>query len=231
MVTTFKKVDLEREREFEEALASDPSIVEGGLSVLLNRVRIEKGELDLLCIDKNNTLTLIDIELASSDTALLNALKYYDWVYENIEAVKQMLRDDRINTERTPRLIVFAPSFTEKVRRLVRHMRPVPELFEFSYLATNKGDKGIHIKKVETQVEEGREENSTPISVEARHEEPEPRRAEEEPANNENEEAQSQEETVRDDAAEHPQNRIQKEAKRADRKEEPDEHVAVKIKR
>lgn len=148
MVTTFRKVDIEEEKDLEEAIAADPRIIEEGLSPLMHGIQLENGQLDILCLDAENTLTLIDIEIKENNLALFNALKYHDWVTTNIDAVKQMLKNDRIDTAKTPRMILIAPSFSHTITRLVRYALPRIELFEYAFLKTKSGEEGIHLKKV-----------------------------------------------------------------------------------
>lgn len=148
MVTVFKKIDLEKEEELEKAIAEDPGIIEEGLTALMDKIRIEKGQLDVLCIDNENTLTLIDIEIKENDAALFNALKYYDWMATNIETVKQLLKNEDIDVTKTPRLILLAPTFSQSILKTIKHGMPKLELFEYTYLKTESGEEGIHLEKI-----------------------------------------------------------------------------------
>jgi hypothetical protein len=149
MVTLFRKIDLKKEEEFEKAIAEDPSIIEEGLTTLMDKIHIEKGQLDILCIDSENALTLVDIEIKENDAALFNALKYYDWMATNIETVKQLLKNDDIDVTKSPRLILLAPTFSQSLLKMIKHGgAPKLELFEYTYLKTKSGEEGIHLEKI-----------------------------------------------------------------------------------
>ena len=93
------------------------------------------GEIDLLAIDRANQLTIIDFDTTSSDELLLRGLDHFDWVVGNLPNVRRMLRGQAINFSLEPRLILLAPQFSSRVRRVAcRIPRPRIDWFRYHFV-------------------------------------------------------------------------------------------------
>lgn len=112
------------EKELEDAIRQAPHLIEEGLRYITHQRKTKQGRLDVLLIDNANTLVVAELKTVEDDQMLIQALDYYDFVYENLERFADTYKEFNINTERMPRLMMIAPSFSS---RLVNNCKWVRE--------------------------------------------------------------------------------------------------------
>jgi hypothetical protein len=110
-----EEADLKDEQELEYLLKKDPEQIEKGLIVIANQVITPKGRIDLLCVDKEKVLTVVEIKLDQDDDHLMQTISYYDWVFENMEWIRNTYPKFGISDEYPPKIILVARNFTENV--------------------------------------------------------------------------------------------------------------------
>lgn len=113
-------------RDFEGALEEGMKVIDAELPCATF------GPIDLLAIDRAGQLTLIDLEPTASDDILIRGLVHFDWVLQELPNVRRMYRGLAINFSRSPRLVLVAPQFSSRVRRVGRRIpAPVIEWVRF----------------------------------------------------------------------------------------------------
>ena len=148
----FEKIPLDNETELESLIIGNLDVVEEGLKLISHQVRTGSGIIDILCSDADNTLTVIELKAKESDRILLQALTYHDWVNENALAIKEMFSKARdVDAGQSPRLILVAPRFSEDLMKAVKYFEPQIDLFEWEYLKTPSGERGIYCRSIEIE--------------------------------------------------------------------------------
>lgn len=146
----FENIPIGNELELESIIIKNLDSIEEGLELISHQVGTGTGRIDILCNDADNRLTVIELKVRETDRILLQALTYYDWVNENLLSVKQMYpKANKIDASKSPRLILIAPSFSEDLKRAVKYFEPQIDLFEYIYLKSPSGEKGIYCKVIE----------------------------------------------------------------------------------
>lgn len=108
---------------------------------------------------------MIELKVGEDDGMLLQALEYDDYVSSNRDRLaKEYEKLAKVVAEEDPRVILVASSFSERLKRAVRHFKPDISLREYSYLATNSGEKGLYCKEVPFESET---EYSAPASLDS----------------------------------------------------------------
>lgn len=153
-MSKLKRIAVREERILEDLLIQNPEVLEEELRVLDHQVVTDSGPLDILAVDGSGVLTVIELKITESDDMLLQALRYYDWVYTNIGFLANHFGKERnveIEEAETPRIILVAPSFSETAKRLVRYLRPSVDLFEYEYLQAPSGEQLLYCRSVELE--------------------------------------------------------------------------------
>lgn len=144
VISHFQEIDIEREPELREMLASDPEIIEKGLTVLKQEYPTESGPIDLLCADDEGRLCVVELKVDQDDTMLLQALRYYDWVYTNRDRIKEMFKEKTIDSNKEPKVILIARDFSETLVKSAKYITPRIDLYSYKYLQSSKtNEKGL----------------------------------------------------------------------------------------
>lgn len=141
---------IKEERELEEILAKDPSIIEEGLSSLAKQYSTPIGTIDLLCVDSEGSLVVIELKKELSDAMLFQSLRYYAWV-EKTRPGFSGEAGSKVNIEKPAKIILIAPSFSEALKEVVGYLQRVfqIDLLVYKTLQVNKNNYGIFCQKVE----------------------------------------------------------------------------------
>lgn len=146
MESPFKEVEVEDETGLEDFIVNYPEQLEKGLKVIGRQVRTSYGPLDVLCVDSNGALVVIEIKKDEDSHQLAQALRYYDWVYENRPALVQFYPKAGIQLEKEPRIILVAKSFPEELLTSAKYFyktMKTPDLVTYACLETKSGDRGL----------------------------------------------------------------------------------------
>jgi len=140
----FKEIKIERESDLRAMLANNPNAIEEGLGVLKQEYPTESGPVDLLCVDYEGRLCIGEIKLGEDNIMLLQALRYYDWVYSNRDRIDEMFRNNRIDISKEPKIILIARDFSETLIKSAKYVEPRVDLYTYKYLQTSTtGERGL----------------------------------------------------------------------------------------
>jgi len=101
------------EKELEDRVRQAPYLIEDGLRFVDHQRKTERGPLDVLLVDRDNTLVVAELKTQEDDGMLMQGLDYYDYISSNIEGVSRVYKEFKINPKQNPRLMLIAPSFTQ----------------------------------------------------------------------------------------------------------------------
>jgi len=164
MVKFFEKISPRTERELEEIVRKHPDQLEDDLTYLDHQIMVGKGFMDVLCVDDKGVPVVIELKMGDDEGILMQALRYYDIVYRDRDRlVRQYSSRAKFSLEEDPRIVLVAPRFSEEVVKAARYVKPEIKLLEYEYLKSKSGDKGLNVKEVPIEAEEG---YSPPVPVE-----------------------------------------------------------------
>lgn len=148
-----KQISITKEAELEDLIIKKYlKNVEDGLKLLMNQVRTDSGPLDVLCVDEEGVLTIIELKIVEEDEALIQSLRYLDWVDKNRDRIKDWSISKKltIDDSKQPRIILIAPSFSETIKRVIKYVDVDITLFE--YIGVEIGtEKGLIFRSVITE--------------------------------------------------------------------------------
>jgi predicted transport protein len=98
---------------------------------------------DFLCKDSGNRIVIIEVKLGEDMNALFQALGYYADVNASRYVLAERFSDRSIDTKQTPRIILVAKNFTDKIRHLATLVVPEVQLYEYTTLRDSTGKQGI----------------------------------------------------------------------------------------
>jgi hypothetical protein len=164
LVKFFESIEPEDEHEIEHIVANHPDQIEDDLTYLDHQLSVGTGFMDVLCVDDKGVPVVVELKIGEDEGILMQALRYYDSVYrERDRLAHQYQTKAEINLEEDPRIILVAPRISEGVLKATRYVKPEIKLLEYDYLRSKSGDKGIHVKELPLEAEEG---YSPPVPVE-----------------------------------------------------------------
>jgi len=164
MVKFFEKIGPRTERELEEIVRKHPDQIEDDLTYLDHQVTVGKGFMDVLCVDDKGVPVVIELKMGDDEGILMQALRYYDVVYRDRDRLaRQYSPKAKFSLEEDPRIVLVAPRFSEEVMKAARYVKPEIRLLEYEYLKSKSGDKGLNVKEVPIEAEEG---YSPPVPIE-----------------------------------------------------------------
>ncbi|MBN1905223.1 MAG: DUF91 domain-containing protein [Deltaproteobacteria bacterium] len=128
------------EAELEAFLCKSPACIESGLQYIANQVNTTRGPLDLLLVDDGGRLTVVELKNKIDDSILFQGLDYFGWIWDNIDSIKRIYKNDKIDSMQPPRLILIAPDFSNLCLSRVRFIRDDirVQLFRFKGIAHEK---------------------------------------------------------------------------------------------
>ena len=143
------------ERKLEAEVIKNPGVLEKGLFVLDHQVPAGTGKIDVLGVDSGGTMCILELKTAEDDMMFLQGLEYLDWVNNNLADLARRYEEKfprtRISVDDVPRLLLVAPSFSETLLKSAKFVDPKPDLFEYRYLRTARGEKGLHCRVVQIE--------------------------------------------------------------------------------
>lgn len=164
LVKSFEIIDPKNESEIEHIVMNHPDQIEDDLTYLDHQVAVGTGFMDILCVDDRGVPVVIELKIGEDKGILMQALRYYDSVYRDRDRLaRQFSQKAKIDVVEDPRIILVAPRISEEVVKVARYVKPEIKLLEYAYLrATKSGDKGLHVKEIQIEAEEG---YSPPVPV------------------------------------------------------------------
>lgn len=142
------------EIELQTMIEKDMSILESGLLFVDHFVSVGSGIIDTLALDteKNPVVIEYKVEEEEDELALLQALSYANWVDKNADAILRFIREKKpeIETESLGdvRIIIVAPSFTERTKQAATMIGPDIALKRFLAFDIPKVGKRLHLEAI-----------------------------------------------------------------------------------
>ena len=134
------------EKELEDLLFNSPDLIEPNLKMLARQHPTDSGPLDLLGVDEDSTLVVCELKAKPDELHLDQGMRYYDWCRENIAWLHKSY--PQIKTDRPPRLILIAPSFTTTVKRIAKYVQVELQLLDYQAIQDGNSEKGIVLREV-----------------------------------------------------------------------------------
>jgi len=145
-----KEIDIKDEKELEHLIVNEPSVVEEGLKIIKHQLPTDAGPSDIICVDENGRVGIMELKVIEEDYMLLQAFKYFDYVNENLDAIKNMFPDFNIDPGKNPRILLVAPGFSPTLIKAVKNIsEPTIELYRYFYLENEAGKKELFCKAIE----------------------------------------------------------------------------------
>ena len=145
-----KKIELKEKEELEPLLVAAPEHLETGMRVVAHQVTTPTGPLDILAVDDEGALAVVELknEVDEGEAQLLQALRYYDWCFENRAWLANAYRNKGIDPHKEPRLILVAPDFSDSLKRLAKYLTIEVELFRYQAIEMPDGQRDIVCNQV-----------------------------------------------------------------------------------
>ena len=102
-----------KENELEDLIRVYSEKIEPGLKYIDHQNRTDKGRLDVIFVDSGSSLVVAELKIIEDDNMLLQALDYFDYISENIEAYGRIYKDSNIDVQKPIRIMLIAPSFSQ----------------------------------------------------------------------------------------------------------------------
>jgi len=101
------------ERELEDLIVREPSIIEDGFKIVARQWPTDSGPLDILGVDTDGIIVVVELKTEEDDKQIIQALRYYDYVPDNLVTIARYFSSDKffISDQEDPRLILVAPFF------------------------------------------------------------------------------------------------------------------------
>lgn len=145
-----KKIEIKEKEELEPLLVATPEHLEPGMRVVAHQVTTPTGPLDILAVDEEGALAVVELknEVDEGEGQLLQALRYYDWCFENRACLANAYRNKGIDPHKEPRLILVAPEFSERLKRLCEYLAVDVDLFRYQAVELPDGQRDIVCNQV-----------------------------------------------------------------------------------
>lgn len=140
---TFTRYKPQSEKELHQIIKNELDALEEGLRLLQYEYPSGTGIIDLLCVDSGGRLAIIEVKLYEDENILFQALRYYNDIYSNRYLVANLFREQNVDPDQDPRIILIAERFSDDIRNLSTLVVPEIELFGHSVLQTADGERGI----------------------------------------------------------------------------------------
>jgi len=111
-VKRYKQVEVS-ETQLEDLVRTGTDLIEEGLKYVDHQKHTAKGRLDVLLVDSGQALVVAELKIIEDDAMLFQALDYFDYVSNNVEAFARLYVSSGIDPKQQLRLFLIAPSFSQ----------------------------------------------------------------------------------------------------------------------
>jgi len=143
------------EKELQELVESHLDEVEPNLSLVGSYVPVGRGVIDSFCVDPGGAPVIIEYKTTegADEEPLIQALSYAAWVDQNPDAIARFIRQQRpdLLKEDTPeasRIVLIAPSFTERTKLAATMVEPDIALKRYLCFEHEDLGKWVHLETV-----------------------------------------------------------------------------------
>jgi hypothetical protein len=140
----YKSVEL-IESQLEDLVCTGSEVIEEGLKYVGHRKIPGKDRMDVLFVDRGNSMVTAELSIVEDDNILFQGLDYYNYVASNIEALSHIYKNDRIDPTKAIRLILIAPSFSQTLTNRCRWIDANIALYSYKCIKFDGSDEVIPI--------------------------------------------------------------------------------------
>jgi len=142
-------IAIEDPKELVNIVSKELNEIEKGLKIIGNEIPVdEKTKIGMLCHDEHGQLVIVQTAIKEDKNMIFEALKCVDYVDKFKTMLAVTYPKSKIDTAKTPRVILLAPEYSEEVINIVKRIKGVQiNLYTWEYLKI--GDyKGLHIEPI-----------------------------------------------------------------------------------
>jgi hypothetical protein len=130
----YKEVDVD-ENKLEDLVRIGSELIEPGLKYVDHQRTTDKGRIDVILVDSGNSLVLAELKIIEDDNMLVQALDYYDYISNNIEAHARIYKEYKIDPTKPIRIFLLAPSFSQTLINRSKWIDAPISLFTFKCIS------------------------------------------------------------------------------------------------
>lgn len=139
------RCELKNEIELTQCVKHSPESVEEGLKIIDTLFKLSNGkQIDVLAVDKDNTLVIMELKMGIEDNQLIQTIGYYDWVLNNFDTLRRIFPTFQFES-RNPRVILIAEDFTDDTILLAKYLNDSMNINLFRYIAVKHDQDKIII--------------------------------------------------------------------------------------
>ena len=142
-------IAIEDPKELVNIVSKELNEIEKGLKIIGNEIPVdEKTKIGMLCHDEHGQLVIVQTAIKEDKNMIFEALKCADYVDKFKTMLAATYPKSKIDTAKTPRVILLAPEYSEEVINIVQRIKGVQiNLYTWGYLKI--GDyKGLRIEPI-----------------------------------------------------------------------------------
>jgi len=141
-----RKVKNEAGSNIIELLANGLGSLERGLQAVRKNVVTPAGNIDILAVDMVGRIVIVEVCDSSNEDILFRAIDHFDWALSEMYNLKEKLDSYNIDPTLAPRILILAPSFTEKFVKRASYLNPnFIDIYEFQ-IKESMGTKKIYFR-------------------------------------------------------------------------------------
>jgi hypothetical protein len=113
------------------------SNLERGVKGFKKNVSTPVGKIDILAKDIIGRIVIVEIDADHENDLLFNAIDHFDWALNHMEELIKEYKDEELDPTLAPRIILLAPSYSEKFIRRASYLSPTfIDIYEYQLRET-----------------------------------------------------------------------------------------------
>jgi hypothetical protein len=140
----YKSIEL-IEDQLEDLVCTGSEVIEEGLKYVDHQKIPGKNRMDVLFVDCGNSMVAAELNNVGDDNMLLQGLDYYNYVAANLEALVRIYKNDRIDPNKTIRLMLIAPNFSQTLINRCRWIVANISLYTYKCIKFDGSDEVVPI--------------------------------------------------------------------------------------
>ena len=144
-----RRVEPRDEAELQDILVSNLDSIEPGMNLLKEYFAVGNvGEVDILLVDSENVVTIVEVKQGSDERAILQLLRYFDFVAGQLPMIAASFPDHEVDIETDPRLMLIERQIPDDTKTIACYLDPPPEMFEYTLFELENGKREIDLRFV-----------------------------------------------------------------------------------
>lgn len=129
-----------------ELLAQGLGSLERGLQAVKKNIPTPAGNIDILAVDMVGRIVIVEVCDTRDEDILFRAIDHFDWALSEMHNLKGKLESYNIDPTLAPRILILAPSYTEKFVKRASYLNPnFIDIYEFQ-IKESMGTKKIYFR-------------------------------------------------------------------------------------